>query len=59
MTIIHGVVHLCGVAFYNGGKTAGCSTVYSWAQQDGLFIKKCQAQFGDIVLFGADHIEIV
>lgn len=48
-----------GAAFYNGGKTAGCSAVYTWAQQDGLFITKNQAQFGDIVLFGTSHIELV
>ena len=48
-----------GAAFYNGGKVAGCSAVYTWAQQDGLFITKNQAQFGDIVLFGTDHIELV
>lgn len=48
-----------GDAFYNGGKTAGCAAVYTWAQQDGLFITKEQAQFGDIVLFGSSHIELV
>ena len=48
-----------GAAFYNGGKTAGCSAVYTWAQQDGLFITQNQAQFGDLVLFGTEHIELV
>ena len=47
-------------AFYNGGKTASCSTVYSWAQSNGYFISGSEAQYGDIVLFGSnEHIELV
>lgn len=49
-----------GTAFYNGGKTASCQTVYSWAQTNHLFINGSQAQYGDIVLFGSnEHIELV
>lgn len=49
-----------GAAFYNGGKTASCQTVYSWAQTNHLFINGSQAQYGDIVLFGSnEHIELV
>ena len=47
-------------AFYNGGKTAGCSAVHTWAQSNGLIISGSEAQYGDLVLFSTDeHIEIV
>ena len=49
-----------GAAFYDGGKTASCASVRSWAQAYHLFISGDQAQYGDIVLFGSDeHIELV
>ena len=49
-----------GDAFYNGGKTAGCSTVHTWAQSNGLIISSAEATYGDLVLFSTDeHIEIV
>ena len=47
-------------AFYNGGKTAGCSAVHTWAQSNGLIISGDEAKYGDLVLFSTDeHIEIV
>ena len=47
-------------AFYGGGKVAGCSAVHTWAQNNGRIITGSEAQYGDLVLFGADeHIEIV
>lgn len=47
-------------AFYNGGKTAGCSAVHTWAQSNGLIISGGEAKYGDLVLFSTDeHIEIV
>jgi|GEM_PF-1715471 len=47
-------------AFYDGGKTAGCSAVHTWAQSGGHIISGGEAKYGDLVLFSADeHIEIV
>lgn len=49
-----------GDAFYDGGKVAGCGAVYTWAQNNGLFITSTEAKYGDIVLFGNnEHIEVV
>lgn len=47
-------------AFYDGGKTAGCSAVHTWAQNGGHIISGGEAKYGDLVLFSTDeHIEIV
>lgn len=53
-----------GAAFYNGGKTAGCAEVASWATNNSLWINKSDVVAGDLVLFkggdtGWSHIEIV
>ena len=49
-----------GEAFYGGNKTASCSTVYTWAQNNHLFINPNEAKYGDIVLFANnEHIELV
>lgn len=49
-----------GDAFYGGGKVASCSSVHTWAKNNGRMITGKEAGYGDIVLFGSDeHIEIV
>lgn len=55
----------CSYAFYNGGKTADCRAVLTWAEVEGLIIPPQMAQRGDIILFDfnnnmtPDHIGII
>lgn len=52
-------------AFYGGGKTASCSVLAYWAQQNGYTVKPADMRPGDWVIFdwdkngNPDHIGIV
>lgn len=41
--------------FYDGGKTAYCPNVASWAERTGRVLPYDQARYGDLVLFDWDH----
>ncbi len=55
----------CSEAFFNGGKTADCEAVFTWAKNEGLIIPIEMAQPGDLILFDwdkngrANHIGIL
>ena len=64
-TFVWDIFRMCGASslFFDGNKTASCTTVLRWAQQRGLIVN--QGQPGDLILFDwdysgdADHIGFV
>ncbi len=66
-TFVWDIFRMCGASnlFYNGQKTASCTTVLRWAEQCGLIVNKSYGKKGDIILFDwdgsgdADHIGLI
>ena len=66
-TFVWDIFRMCGASklFYNGNKTASCTTVLNWGRNNGLTVPNDKGQCGDLILFDwdnsgdADHIGFI
>lgn len=66
-TFVWDIFRMCNASklFYDGGKTASCTALMRWGQNNGLEVAKNKGQQGDIIFFDwdgsgdADHVGLI